>query len=59
MKIMWSRKNFPKPLSGVQFLITQDVDYTSNGVYEVQVEGELTIHGVTNQVSAGGSLGSY
>ena len=33
-----------------------DVNYTSNGIYEVEVEGELTIHGVTRQVSADGSL---
>ena len=29
-----------------------DVDVTKNGVYDVQVQGQLTLHGVTKNISA-------
>jgi len=33
-----------------------EVDFTTNGKYDVKVDGELTIHGVTNKVSAIGQF---
>lgn len=47
---------FPKATFKGSILNNQDVEYTSPGVYDVQVEGDLTIHGVTNQVSAKGTV---
>ncbi|MFO7669149.1 MAG: YceI family protein [Bacteroidales bacterium] len=49
-------EKFPKAIFKGSILNNQDVDYTSNGVYSVRVEGELTIHGVTNQVSSEGTV---
>lgn len=49
-------EKFPKATFRGSILNNEDVDYTSAGVYQVQVEGKLTIHGVTNKVSAGGTL---
>ena len=47
---------YPKATFMGSIVNNGDVNYTSNGIYEVEVEGELTIHGVTRQVSADGSL---
>ena len=49
-------EKFPKATFRGSILNNEDVDYASAGVYQVQVEGKLTIHGVTNKVSAGGTL---
>ncbi len=49
-------EKFPKAIFKGSILNNQDVDYTSKGVYKVRVEGELTIHGVTNKVSAEGTV---
>ena len=49
-------ETFPKATFRGSILNNEDVDYTTTGVYQVQVEGKLTIHGVTNKVSAGGTL---
>ncbi len=34
----------------------KDVDFTKDGSYKVNVEGKLTIHGVTNQVKESGTI---
>lgn len=34
----------------------EDIDFTANGVHPVRVNGEMSIHGETNTVSAEGSL---
>ncbi len=49
-------EKFPKATFRGSILNNEDVDYTTTGVYQVQVEGKLTIHGVTNKVSARGTL---
>ena len=33
-----------------------EVNFSNSGTYKVKVEGDLTIHGVTNKISAGGNL---
>jgi len=33
-----------------------EVNFSNSGTYKVKVEGDLTIHGVTNKINAGGSL---
>jgi hypothetical protein len=47
-----------KPKSGFKGKITNlsSVDLKKNGVYEVTVEGDLTIHDVTNKISTKGTL---
>lgn len=47
---------FPKATFRGNILNNTGVKYEVNGVYEVEIQGEMTIHGVTNQVSAGGSV---
>ena len=47
---------FPKATFRGSILNNEDVDYTSEGVYQVEVQGKLTIHGVTNKVSSEGTL---
>jgi polyisoprenoid-binding protein YceI len=49
-------EKFPKAIFRGSILNNQEVDYTSEGVYKVRVAGELTIHGVTNQVSTEGTV---
>ena len=49
-------ETFPKATFRGRILNNADVDYTTKGEYEIQLEGEMTIHGVANQVSASGSL---
>jgi len=49
-------EKFPKAIFRGSILNNQEVDYTSEGVYKVRVAGDLTIHGVTNQVSAEGTI---
>ena len=49
-------EKFPKAIFRGSILNNQDVDYSAFGVYVVQVQGELTIHGVTNLVSAEGTV---
>jgi len=49
-------EKYPKSTFSGLILNNQDVDYTMHGVHSVQVEGALTIHGVTNKVSAKGSV---
>mgnify|MGYP000179793268 CR=1 FL=1 len=34
----------------------KDIDFTKDGVYEVEIEGELTIHGITKKVNEKGTF---
>jgi len=47
---------FPKSTFTGRITNNADVDYTTEGTYKVTVEGELTIHGVTNGISADGTI---
>jgi polyisoprenoid-binding protein YceI len=49
-------KQFPK--SKFKGIITNlsDVDFSKDGTYNTNVEGELTIHGITNKVSEKGKI---
>ena len=47
---------FPKATFRGSILNNEDVDYTSEGVYQVELQGKLTIHGVTNKISSEGTL---
>jgi len=49
-------EKYPKSTFSGLILNNQDVDYTKHGVYSVQLEGDLTIHGVTNKIFARGSV---
>jgi polyisoprenoid-binding protein YceI len=46
----------PKSTFKGKILNIQSVDFKKNGVYEVSVEGDLTIHDVTNKISAKGTI---
>lgn len=49
-------KKFPK--SKFKGIITNlsDIDFTKDGSYNANVEGELTMHGVTNKVTEKGKI---
>jgi polyisoprenoid-binding protein YceI len=47
---------FPKAAFTGKILKTADVNFSKPGTYDVQVEGDLTIHGVTNKVNAKGTI---
>jgi polyisoprenoid-binding protein YceI len=49
-------ERYPKATFTGRILNNSEVDYSSYGVTEVRVEGELTIHGKTTEVSAEGSI---
>jgi len=49
-------EKFPKSTFNGKIMNLAEVDFTKNGTYNVTVEGDLTIHGVTNKVSAKGTL---
>jgi hypothetical protein len=49
-------EKFPKARFNGKMLNNNEVDYSSDGEYMVRVEGELTIHGVTNRISAEGTI---
>lgn len=49
-------EKFPKSTFTGKILNLSDVDFSKNGTYDVTVEGDLTIHGVTNKVSAKGTI---
>lgn len=49
-------ETFPKATFRGKILNNADVDYVTKGEYEIQLEGEMSIHGVMNKVSASGSL---
>jgi polyisoprenoid-binding protein YceI len=47
---------FPKSTFNGKIVNLAEIDFSKNGTYEVTVEGDLTIHGVTNKVSAKGTI---
>lgn len=47
---------YPKSTFKGKILNIQGVDFSKEGVYKVEVEGELTIHGVTKPVKSEGTL---
>lgn len=49
-------KTFPKAKLKAKITNFSDFDLSVNGIYEALVEGELTIHGVTNPIKAKGTL---
>jgi hypothetical protein len=49
-------EKFPKATFNGRIINNDEVDYSSAGIYPVQVEGNMTIHGVTRQVSTEGTV---
>lgn len=49
-------EKFPKSTFNGKILNLADVNFSKNGTYDVTVEGDLTIHGVTSKVSAKGTI---
>ena len=47
---------FPKSIFKGKITNLSSVDFTKNGKYDVTVEGDLTIHDVTNKISTKGSI---
>jgi polyisoprenoid-binding protein YceI len=47
---------FPKSVFKGKISNLKDVDFSKNGIYNVTVEGDLTIHDVTNKISAQGTI---
>jgi len=49
-------EKFPKSIFKGKITNLSSVDFKKSGIYEVTVEGELTIHDVTNTVSTKGTI---
>jgi polyisoprenoid-binding protein YceI len=49
-------EKFPKATFNGIILNNSEVDYSKEGVTEVRVEGDMTIHGKTTKVSSEGSI---
>ena len=49
-------EKYPKATFKGKITNNKALDYTSQGIYKVNVEGELTIHDKTNPVSAAGTI---
>jgi polyisoprenoid-binding protein YceI len=49
-------EKFPRGTFNGKIIDNDEVDYSRPGVYEVNVEGDMTIHGVTRQVSTQGTI---
>ncbi len=49
-------EKYPRATFNGKIINNEQVDYTAAGIYPVKVEGDMTIHGVTRQVSAGGTI---
>jgi hypothetical protein len=47
---------FPKSVFQGKIVNPELVDFTKNGIYKVKIIGKLTIHGVTNDAQADGTL---
>jgi hypothetical protein len=47
---------YPKSTFKGKIVNPEEVDLTKDGVYNVKVDGDLTIHGVTNKVSHDGTI---
>jgi len=49
-------EKFPKAIFKGRITNLSSVNFTNNGIYDVNVEGDLTIHNVTNKVITKGTL---
>ena len=49
-------EKFPKSIFKGKITNLAAVNFSKNGTYEVTVEGELTIHDVTNKITTGGTI---
>ena len=49
-------EKYPKATFSGKILNSAELDFSVEGVYEVRVEGEMTIHGISNEVKADGSI---
>jgi len=49
-------EKFPKATFNGAILNNSQIDYSSKGEYQVLVEGEMTIHGISNKVDAEGII---
>lgn len=49
-------EKYPKATFKGRITNNHELDYTSRGIYKVNVEGEMTIHNTTNSVSAEGTI---
>lgn len=49
-------EKFPKALFKGQIMNPSQVNYSKNGTYDVNVKGQLTIHGQTRDVETGGKV---
>jgi len=49
-------EKYPKATFSGRISNNGEVDYQTPGEYEVRVEGEMTIHGVTREISADGTV---
>jgi polyisoprenoid-binding protein YceI len=47
---------FPKSVFKGKISNLKNVDFSKNGTYNVTVEGDLTIHDVTNKISTQGTI---
>jgi len=47
---------FPKSTFTGKIINLSNVDFSKSGIFEITVEGELTIHNITNKVSAKGTV---
>lgn len=47
---------FPKSVFKGKITNLSSVDFSKNGIYNVTIEGDLTIHNVTNKISTKGTL---
>jgi YceI-like domain len=47
---------FPKSSFKGKITNLSSIDFSKNGTYSVTVEGDLTIHDVTNKISTGGTI---
>ena len=49
-------KSYPKAKLNARITNLEEVDFTEDGTYDADVEGELTIKGVTNNISENGTV---
>lgn len=49
-------EKYPKATFSGRILNFREVDLQASGTYEVEVEGEMTIHGITREISTKGSI---
>jgi len=49
-------KTYPKSKFKGRITNLGEIDFETNGTYEASVEGELTLHGVTNKITEKGTI---